>query len=103
MFIDLIDDLLIRIIDLLGYKDHNSLLCLCKFINKFMLSCYFKYKVITNNISISFYTSKYSDNLNILILFDDNKISDVSLQHLRKLKHLGLLSNTNITLSLKQC
>ena len=97
MFTDLIDDILIRIIDLLNYKDYDPLLCSSKFINKFMLNRYFEYKIITNNIPISFCASGCSNNLNTLILFGDNNISDVLLRCLPKLKHLKLLSNNKIT------
>lgn len=74
MFTKLIDDILTRIIDFLSYIEHNFLLCSNKLINKFMLTCYFKHKVITNNVPISFYTLGYSNNLNILILFEGTKI-----------------------------
>ena len=97
MFTYLIDDILIQIIDLLDYKDRDSLFCSGKFINNFMLNCYFKYKIAANNIPTSFYTLGYSNNLDILILFRDNKITDILLKYLCKLRHLELLLNKNIT------
>ena len=94
MLNDLADDILTIIFNMLNGDDF-FLLCLNKYINNFMLSCYYKNKIIATKIPL--YILKNANNLHTLILTGNDNIYNKSSQNLSKLKHLDLPRNDIIT------